>query len=297
MNRLDWRGIAVFLGFTLVVGYALEAVFLYTGLIGAGKMGLFGQAAFMVLLFLPGLGAVIARQVGPVAPENESRLWPLPAVSTLRIIVAVPLVFAAVNLLLWLVGWTAPDLGVSELVYTIKQQALQPIPADAEPILPALLLLGGLGLSVTLGASLYAAIFFGMEYGWRGYLLPKLLPLGQVPALGISALGPFVLGLPAVVYIHLVTPEASDDLAMALVKYAVLSIGTGVLFGALWLRSRHLGLVALAAGSIAAHASGVWDALFPNDYLILTGSTGVVLSLAWFALGLVPGVLVGKRAG
>ena len=71
MNRLDWRGIAVFLGFTLVVGYALEAVFLYTGLIGAGKMGLFGQAALMVLLFLPGLGAVIARQVGPVAPENE----------------------------------------------------------------------------------------------------------------------------------------------------------------------------------------------------------------------------------
>ncbi len=41
-------------------------------------------------------------------------------------------------------------------------------------------------LTLPLQALLICWINFGEEYGWRGYLLPQLLPLGQWPALLLS---------------------------------------------------------------------------------------------------------------
>ena len=41
-------------------------------------------------------------------------------------------------------------------------------------------------LTLPLKALLLTPFTFGEEWGWRGYLLPKLLPLGQWPALLIS---------------------------------------------------------------------------------------------------------------
>ncbi len=295
MSQLDLRGIGIYLGFTLGLGYVLQAAFLLTGVLNPLALGLFGYTALFVLIGLPGAGAVLARQLSPLAPEDDSRLWPLPAVSTFRLIFLLPAVMLVVNLLLSLLGWTAPDLGVRELVFSITKMQSQPLPPEVQPILPAVLLLGGMGLSVVLGASLYAIFLFCMEYGWRGYLLPKLMPLGALPARLIASLGPIVFAAPGLIYLYATLPEALDDLPEDLLKYAALSIGTGMLFGAIWQRSRHLGLVAIAAGTIAAHGSTIWDALFPNDYWIFTGSSGLILSLAWLLLSFAPGILVGGK--
>lgn len=296
MSQLDMRGVGIFLGITLGLGWALQLLFLYTGVLNPLALGIFGYAALFVLLGLPGIAAVFARQLAPLDAAQDSNLWPLPAISTFRIILVLPLVMLLVNLALSLIGWTAPDFGVRELVFSINKMQSQPLPPEVQPILPAVLLLGGIGLSVVLGASLYAAILFCMEYGWRGYLLPKLMPLGALPARFLASLGPILFALPGLVLMYTMLPEALDDLPEDLLKYAVLSIGTGMLFGAIWQRSRHLGLVSVAAGTLAAHASTLWDALFPNDYWILTGATGLVMSLVWLALSFAPGLLAGGKA-
>jgi len=297
MSQIDMRGIGIYLGITLGLGWLLQLVFLYTGLLNPLALGIFGYAALFVLMALPALAAVVARQLAPVDAAEESTLWPLPAISTFRIIALIPLVMLLANGVMSLLGWTAPDFGVRELVYSVTKMQTQPLPPEVQPILPAVLVLGGLGLSVVLGASLYALCLFPMEYGWRGYVLPKLAPLGALPARFLASLGPILFALPGLVYMYVILPEALDDLPEDLLKYAALSIGTGMFFGALWQRSRHLGLVCVAAGTLTAHGSTLWDALFPNDYWVFTGSSGLVLSLAWLILSFVPGVFVSGKAG
>lgn len=295
MSQIDMRGIGIYLGITLGLGWLLQLVFLYTGLLNPLALGIFGYAALFILMALPALAAVVARQLAPIEADAESTLWPLPAISTFRIIAVIPLVMLAANAIMSLLGWTGPDLGVRELVFSVTKMQSQPLPPEVQPILPAVLILGGLGLSVVLGASLYALCLFPMEYGWRGYVLPKLAPLGALPARFIASLGPIVFALPGLVYMYMILPEALDDLPEDLLKYTALSIGTGMFFGALWQRSRHLGLVCVAAGTLTAHASTLWDALFPNDFWIFTGGGGLVLSAFWLALSFVPGLLVGGK--
>jgi membrane protease YdiL (CAAX protease family) len=58
---------------------------------------------------------------------------------------------------------------------------------EAAPRLPPLPLLAAMSaLSVTLSAPLAAPLTLGEELGWRGWLLPRLMPLGTMPALVLS---------------------------------------------------------------------------------------------------------------
>lgn len=297
MGAVDWRGVAIFLGLSFLGGWILQALFLFTGLLNYAAPGVFGYAAMVGLMVWPGACAALARQLAPLPPQQESRVWPLPAISTLRVVAAVPLLMLLGFGLAWLVGWTQPDWTVSELVYSVKQNLITPLPPEAEPLLPMFLLAAGISLSIIMGISVYALLFFFMEYGWRGYLLPKLLPLGAWPAILLTAIGPFLYGLPILLYLFLTAPEALDDLPETAIQLAALSMGTGALLGALWLRSRHLGLVAVAAGTLFGHMSGVWDALFPNDFWVLTGSTGIIFSALCLGLAFFPQILVaGPRA-
>jgi membrane protease YdiL (CAAX protease family) len=98
----------------------------------------------------------------------------------------------------WVVAWLAPTLlilvgiGVYALLFPIDptlgtlRAALglpegAPLPASP-PVLLALLVVQAVAVAPVVN-SLFT---FGEEFGWRGYLLPKLLPLGWRPAVLLS---------------------------------------------------------------------------------------------------------------
>jgi uncharacterized protein len=131
---------------------------------------------------------------------------------------------------------------------------------------------------IQLGALLIApalnAIFsFGEEWGWRGFLLPKLLPLGQWPALlwtgALSGLwySPVVL----LGYNYPSHPK------LGIVLMTIFCVVFGVLFG--WLR--------LATGSIwpAAIGHGALNAVGVIPYVVADGNypidTAHVTILGW----------------
>jgi membrane protease YdiL (CAAX protease family) len=126
-------------------------------------------AAVTLGMYAPALAAVIMRLF--VSKEGLRRaLGPLPSLR-----MAVGAVFVPLALILILVTIvTATDMG------------------EATPGKPVGTLLA---ILTFVGVPIGAALTFGEEFGWRGYLLPKLLPLGEVKAALIVGLiwGPWHL--------------------------------------------------------------------------------------------------------
>jgi membrane protease YdiL (CAAX protease family) len=116
----------------------------------------------------------------------------------------------------------------------------------------------GLQLSGLLVAPIVNAPFtLGEELGWRGYLLPRLLPLGQSRALIASGVVWGVWHAPAILLGHNY-PEAPVLGVLLMTAFCVI---TGMLLG--WTR--------LATGS-------VWPAVIAHG--ALNGSAGIILSLS-----------------
>jgi membrane protease YdiL (CAAX protease family) len=120
-------------------------------------------------MYAPALAAVIMRLV--ISNEGLRRaLGPLPSLR-----MALGAVFIPMALILILIAiLTATNI------------------ADATPGKPLGTLLAALTF---LGVPISSALAFGEEFGWRGYLLPKLLPMGEVKAAVIVGLiwGPWHL--------------------------------------------------------------------------------------------------------
>ena len=110
-----------------------------------------------------------------------------------------------------------------------------------------ILLTQALVASVTLNA----ALALGEETGWRGYLLPALLPLGRLPALLLTGLIWAVWHLPLIL-LGYEYPGAPRGLA--LLAFVVFCVGAGALLGWFRLRSNSILPAAVAHGAINAWA-------------------------------------------
>ena len=132
----------------------------------------------------------------------------------------------------------------------------------------------------------------GEEWGWRGYLLPRLLPLGQWPALLISGV---IWGLWHAPLI-LLGYNYPNHLAIGwLVMVAMCSVW-GILFGWTRLATGSVWPATLAHGALNA-TGGIVVALqaagssFDPALVGVTGLTGWILPLLWIAALVVLGRL------
>lgn len=104
---------------------------------------------------------------------------------------------------------------------------------------------------VPLGAVINTIPALGEELGWRGWLLPKLMPLGTIPALIISGV---IWGLwhAPLVLLGYNYPDAPGWLALT--SMVCMCIVIGAVFGWLRLRSGSVWPAALAHGALNASA-------------------------------------------
>lgn len=132
----------------------------------------------------------------------------------------------------------------------------------------------------------------GEEWGWRGYLLPRLLPLGQWPALLISGVIWGLWHAPVI----LLGYNYPNHLAIGwLVMVAMCSVW-GILFGWTRLATGSVWPATLAHGALNA-TGGIVVALqaagssFDPALVGVTGLTGWILPLLWIAALVVLGRL------
>lgn len=278
---MDIKGIVLYVAIIFIGSYAIEAMIVFAQL---------PQALSYALLAVPAAAAWAASRVSPSTSHTAGSLWPIPKGKAFRIAFVVPVVFGAAYGIATLVGYVHIDWGFNELMGMlspiIEQWQIDPA---WDPFMPMILFAEALVFSIVLGPTGYAAMMLANEYGWRGYLLPRLMPLGRWPAYVITGLL-WGLSLLPIVVLRPGSAPLQDS-----VRVLAMMTALSILLGELWNRSRRLGLVAICCGCCICQSTTIWTfvvksskTLLPFEHGFDNVSIAAVLVLAFavtFAFG------------
>lgn len=140
--------------------------------------------------------------------------------------------------------------------------------------------------ALLLGPLINVVFAMGEELGWRGFLLPRLLPLGQWKALIFSGIIWGVWHAPAIAQGH----NYPDHPILGILLMTVFCVLLGIIIGWMYLNTRSPWVAALAHGSINAWAGLPYLVLKPDFDTALGGTLTSVPG--WAVMGLFIGWLV-----
>ncbi len=281
---VDKRAIFWFLFVTFGITYAVEGGLLLSGVSFTLVPPIFFQYAVAVLMWAPTVGAVFTRKVilreSLRAPNARLRVGDLRPY--LAIMILMPLAFLAIYALTVVLGLGELDLTLKTFIAQIEAASGQPLPDQppAATIIAALLF-----SSIVVAPFVNGLIAFGEEYGWRGFLLPQLLPLGRPRAHLISGI---IWGLWHAPLI-LMGFNYPGFPWLGIVFMCVLTTLLGILENEWTLRYNSTILASLIHGAFNSQAYGVWRIIIVNVNPLLGGFTGLVgfavlAIIAWWAV-------------
>jgi hypothetical protein len=191
---------------------------------------------------------------------------------------AIPLVFALIYGLTWLLGLGQPDWQMTSLYSLMESSGTDMSTAPSSQTLLVVVFLS----SLILGPTVNGIFGFGEEYGWRGYLLPKLLPLGKVKAYGLLGA---IWGLWHAPLILLGFNYPGYPV-LGVIWMCGLTTALGIFLNEMTLRYRSAILAGSIHGAFNGQGYGIWRQVFWNTNPLLGGATGLVgiLVLALFGL-------------
>lgn len=271
---IDYKGIAAFLLLTLGVTYAVELTLIFCGLrFQSGIRPTGANPAFMrfvplfigLLMWVPGLAALAMTRF--VSHEGFAFLnlrfgSRKPYLTTAWL---VPVVFIAIYGLTWLCRLGRPDWQMNAFAPPLK-------------VPPHVFLAGIFLASLVLGPVINGFFALGEEIGWRGYLLPKLLPLGKPKAYLILGVvwGLWHAPLIAVGFNYPGYP------IRGMVFMAAMTTTFGIFINEFHIRHQSTILAGWIHGAFNGQAYGLWRVLFPSVNPLLGGFTGIIGILVWF---------------
>jgi membrane protease YdiL (CAAX protease family) len=266
VHPVRWRGVLVF----LLLAFGLAWI---PFLVLHSNTNPTVQTLILLLQFVPAIAAVLVR--GPLLREGFAdsgfrlNLTHRQSLSTYG--------FALLLLPLLLVG--AILLGLALHLATWAPQSSQttgvlPLGFSGVP-LPSNVL--GIVVEVAVLSNVGALVTFGEEFGWRGYLLPRLMPLGQNWAILLSGV------IWAAWHLPLNLLYGVNGGLQGFPFWLVWTIGLGAVLGWLRLRAQSVWPAAIMHAQVDSlpRLEGVLLAPTPSDPVF------VILQLEVIALGLV----------
>ncbi len=279
---LNKRSLVCFILIAFALAWTLFLLPLLVGAPGSSLRQTVSLVCWSAAMWAPGLAAILTTllvEKQPLATLNLRRLgekkaylwaWLLPLALTLL-----------VGLLTWLFG-----LGQLDLQFSAIRQAMAQ--AGSPGVSPVLVIGIQVLIALTLGPLFNTLFGLGEELGWRGFLLPRLLPLGQFPAILISGAIWGIWHMPVILQGH--------NYPQHPVAGVFLMIGFCILFGAilswLYLRTSSPWAPALGHGSLNAVA-GLPILFMPGVDLALGGT--LTSLTGWIPLALFLGWLVWSK--
>ncbi len=275
---LDRRGITSFLLITFGITYAIEIALGLSGFRWEGIPPIIGQYITAGVMWVPALATVLTIKFVTKEGFGITNLRFGPLKPYLYGALVIPLVFAVTYGLTWLLGLGEPDWQLSELFNMAESTGADMSTAPApSTLLPVLFL-----VSLVAGPTINGIFGFGEEFGWRGYLLPKLMPLGKPRAYTLLGI---IWGLWHAPLILLGFNYPGYPL-LGVLWMCGLTTALGVFINEMTLRYKSSILAGAIHGTFNGQGYGIWRQLFPTVNPLLGGMTGIVgiVVLALFGL-------------
>jgi len=275
--------VIVFLAVAFIPAWILFLLPVFLRMAGIEETATVELVAWSAAMWMPGLGAIIATMLGE---KKELKTLGLGKLGKKKIYLCawlVPILAVLVTgVVSWLFGW-----GKFDPTFQLIRQAVEGLPDVPETALP-LLLTAQIAAALTV-APLFNTLFaLGEELGWRGYLLPKLLPLGQIPAMLISGVIWGIWHAPAILQGH----NYPENPVLGVGMMIVFTVLLGIIFSWLYIKTKSPWAPALAHGTVNAVAG--LPLLFLTDVNLSLGGSLTSVS-GWLALAALVGILYWKR--
>ena len=294
LDRVPWPAVAVFIAVSFALAWLVVLPLWLLDLEDPQKQTLgtqlLAQAATLGMMFTPLIATLIVVFLTKTPRVSRARflgLWPLrPAKRVVWFIIGglvAPVALIALSLVIAVAfGWLTLDL--DEFSGFAEALGGAPIGMSVQALVLIQLLL------IPFGAIVNMIPAFGEEIGWRGWLLPALLPLGTWPALLASGV---IWGLwhsPVILLGH--NFGLFDWRGVALMTIGC--VLWGVLLGWSRLRSGSVWPAVIGHGAMnaAAGAFGLFAAAGADLTLALVNPLGVA---GWIAVAIAIAVLVAAR--
>jgi membrane protease YdiL (CAAX protease family) len=265
-SRIGGRGVAAYLLLAFGLAWIPETLALAGGAsFAAPRGGTLGLLA--AVMFAPGVAAFLVRRFVTREGFADAGLRVGPRRAYLAALLGVPLLAALVYVLTVVLGLGSVDPALSRVAAALPA-AGGGADGPPAPVLGAVLLVQ----SLTVGVLVTTVATFGEEFGWTGYLLPRLLPLGRWRAALLYGLAWGLWHAPVIVggYNYPGHPVAGV-LAMCGFTTAL-----GLLQTAARLRTGSVLLTSVVHAAVNAQGRGLWPALVPDVPPLLGGLTGLV---------------------
>ncbi len=261
----DWLGAGAFIAAVLGITYLAVFGSMAAGTFEGRPSLWFQGVAALFFLCIPGLTAFLVAALFNDEAHPVLKIRPVPPALWLGAIAGLPLLFAAIWFTSDLLGLATRDASLDDFKRAMGRDAsIGFLPSSA-------LFSFGLALTIILGPSLGAALVAMTECGWRGYLLPKLLPLGRIPAYSVTGIA---WGLSIVPAFYAADPSA--NLAATVLMPLLLALVLAFVLGEIWRRTRSFGATTIFLGCFLMHFGGVWRFLFPDSNHYLAGPEGLI---------------------
>jgi len=275
---LDRKGLFSYLAITFGVTYVIEGALILAGFRATDMPMLYGQLIIAATMWVPTAATIITikfvTREGFGVTNFRIGSWKPYLTSAL----VVPACFVVTYGLTWLLGLGKPDWQLTQ--FYAQMLSLGANPAEMPP--PVLFLVGTFLGSLIIGPTINGVFGFGEEFGWRGYLLPKLMPLGKFKA---YLIGGVLWGLWHALLI-LVGFNYPGYPLLGVVAMAGMTTALGIYINELTLRNQSSILAGWVHGAFNGQAYGVWRLLFPSVNPLLGGFTGLVGMMVWLVVGL-----------
>lgn len=194
---LDKKGLTSYLAIAFGFSWFLFLLPLAFSGLGETNVNLIRLLCWIVAMWGPGIAAIITTLFVIKEPFGSLALNRLGKFRYYLAAWFIPPVLAALAIpLSVLFGWAQYDPGM-----TLLQNMVAQMPANSGMTLEILLIVQ-LAQGLLLGPAINVFATMGEELGWRGFLLPKLLPLGQWKAILLSGVIWGVWHAPAILQGH-----------------------------------------------------------------------------------------------
>ena len=276
---IERKSLTWFLVITFLISWPLFVAPLAFGDMDAITKQLMTQGLWAAAMWGPGIAAIITTLFIAKKPFSSLRLNTLGPKRFYLWAWFLPIVLAFVGgLLTLLFGIAKLDLN-----FTMIRDAMASAAGGGEvPV--GIIVLTQVLLAVTLAPFINVLFAMGEELGWRGFLLPQLLPLGQWQAILISGAIWGVWHAPAILQGHNYPGYPVLGVFMMIVFCLLL----GIIISWMYLNTKSPWVAALAHGSVNAVA-GLPILFFQPNFNMAFGGTlaaptawiGMAIFIAW----------------